>query len=511
MNDRPHSLARVTRWVAAIAVVAVATFAGTFLATFETPLNGQGAVAALANHVPNPLDEIPCSEEWGVRGAQITEAVYDVTGNYAAEDACNPRIYNNGSWSTMDQLRTHVSNVVNSCNATSGLTAQQSRNLVLAVLEETGIAPEGAVCQHNPYSNWYAATCQISCDGINWSVWDDSGDLPPRQVPASAAVSGTFNVCGSRPYITQAVIQASGQIPNQFRSEWVNYEDASANGASGQCNASLYNNGVYYSYKTPVSNPGVETPRGLLEAVRERVNSRATCANASITQIYREITGWYPVVNSRVNECDTRRYGYGDGNWGGYADLKHLIAMSFRCRDPWINQIYAYDYDRRARGEGGVVGECSPGLYGDGYFGSGTYGDFRQKVINAQNSMTSKGISFDGSKGNLKVTQPITRIIDGNHVFMSANGVRVYRSNGIISDKGLGIISDGGAGILGINPGAPVIAAGGGNVIAAGGGNVLNLSTGNVIAQGALNVIAAGGGNVIAAGGGNVMYAGGGN
>jgi hypothetical protein len=252
MNVKGTPISRTLRWAACLGCAAVAAFAGTFLATFETPVNGAGAAEAQASHVPNPLNEIPCSEEWGVKGAEITEAVYDVSGNFAAEDACNPRLYNNGTWSSLDQLRTHVSSLLNSCTATSGLTAQQSRNLVLAVLKETGIPPEGNVCRHDPYSAWYASSCLSGCGGINWSVWDESGDLGYQQTPASGAVSGTFNTCGARPIITQAVIQGSGQLPQQFRSAWINYEDANNNGSSGQCNTSLYNNGVYYSYKTPV-------------------------------------------------------------------------------------------------------------------------------------------------------------------------------------------------------------------------------------------------------------------
>ena len=510
-GSKPRARFGRSRAAAAVIATGLAAFGGAFLATFETPANPQGAELAAAA-VPNPDNEIRCRELYDPvqQADEIEQAVYDLTGNFATQFMCDPKLYNDGTWSSLGELKGYVAYTLDSCRRLlpdgsdpdelgdlSGLTVVESRNLTQAIIERTRVVPESAnLCKPPPYE---ARDNQMNTHKdwvIEWGFYKKSPGY--QKTNAFNAVQQVLGMCGGKRLFPLAIVEVTGQIPDFKEAQWAAYPGTSIQ-SSGQCRETIFNHAQFYSYKTAISNPGVKSPRGLLEFVRDRAASQATCPNSQITQAFQELTGWNPVVNDYVDECDPRRYGY--GSWTSYAELKRLVAASFDCNDPWINQVYWFlpTNPRNVRSTGGEISECSPALYGNGYHGSGTYEQFAAKVKAAKSALEQNKLTFDGS-GDLTVgNQFVTYTLQEGHVWMSANGVHYFDAAGnIISDKGLGIVSDAGAGLRSVSAGgSPVIAAGGGNVIAAGGGNVISLGSGNVIAAGGGNVIAAGALNLI--------------
>lgn len=482
-----HKLGRATT---AIAAAAVAALGGGFLSTFSSPVNPSGGATAAASH------DSPCYD------SQISTAVQQVSGNQALGYVCNPTLYNNGNWSSSDELRGHVANVLNRCNATSGLSASQSRNLTQAVIQNTGVPPSGAACAHTPYSERYAQTCTSNCDGINWDVYDGSAGY--QRISAKEGVYQTLSMCSAMSgtaqtalWITQAVIEETGGLPQRPDiTSFASRPGLSGEQIAGQCHSFLYNSGDFYNWE------------GLKRSISARRTSAVTCdsTDRDIAQAYRDLTGWNPLPH----ECEPGRYSDFAGNpWDSYGQLKTRIVDSLRCRDPWINRIYTEYFGRAARGHG-EAGECNIGLYGNGSWSS--FGDLAQKMGVTKEALERHGLAFSGPMGDLSVPDAVGPDLAPHQVLISnPAGVVTDAAGNIIGDKSLGIVSTAG-GLARINQnGTPVIAAGGGNVIANGSGNVISLGSGNVISAGAGNVIAAGAGNVIANGGGNVIAAGGGN
>lgn len=428
---------------------------------------GVGAAPAAASH------DRPCED------GQITQAVTEVTGNTPLGYVCNPALYNGGRWGNYSELKSHVRQTMNACG-----DVFTNRNLTQAVIEVSGYVPRNSVCAKQIYQQHIN---EIDTTGfpkqIDWTKYKQ-GAYPSEN--AHKAVYLTLQGRCSVPGITQAVIEGTGRLPVNDLSTLPATGGQGGSQIRGQCFRGLYNNGELYDYDYVVSRV----------QARGHSSNTHTCANGDITRAVRELSGgWNPLPE----DCDPVRYG--GGSWGSYEELKSRIFASWRCRDPWIGQVYLFSTTpgRNVRGSG-RAGECNTYLYGGGQWSS--YTDLAQKAgvtlqaLAAENlEVRHGGKVWHRAPGGVVVETPAQEVLVGNPVA----GIISTGGGNLISDKGLGVIAPGGGNLT--LAGGSVIAPGGGNVIAPGGGNL--------ISDNGLGVIAPGGGNVIAPGGGNIISTGG--
>ncbi len=449
-----------------VAVAGSALAAATLAIAVSAPTAGQAS-----SYVPS-ADPNECinAQPGSQKAADISRAVWQVTGNYALYGVCNPNLYNGGEWSSLSELEGYVDSAMNACGP-----GQTNRNLAQAVLEKSAVPAEGFVCAKQVYQDWIDANCTTtSCNTVNWNVYKTaeeapdtgSGAVAPGEQSASFSVAAALQAC-NRPAVTQAVIQLTGSLPERREAWWPSVGGAQN---AGQCHAYIYNHGDFeFSYDY------------LVGYAKSRMQSTETCpANPDIAYAYEDLTGWKPLPF----ECDPDRYKGGDPS--NYTDLRNDIAYSFRCTDPWIDQVYKIDFGRAAHGRG-TTGECNPNLYGNGHWSS--YNDLRTKMGVTVPALQSSDAEFHVN-GSLTIAKP------GGSVSYPPASVLIKTPSGAVSTAGGDVIANGGANLLG---------EAGGNVISYGGGNVISYGGGNVIANGGANVIASGGGNVIASGGGNLI------
>lgn len=430
---------------------------------------GKGGASAGRELLRN--NESPCPDPW------VTNRVTAVTGNTPTGAVCDARHYNDGSWSSEGELGGHVSDVMNGCNSSAGL-----RNMVQAVIEVTGERPSGAACSMGIYETGHVIDCTSACTTVNWDVYkDEEADSGPvgaeagtGKVSAWRAVHQTMQIC-SRPEVALAILIEAGSLPDRKLSAgWPN-QIASGTQNKGQCHAQMYRQGVYSSFAS------------LRRQVEARVDSTTTCADSLISDAYVELTGWKPVASSSTTgECNVDRYGGYGGSWSSYAELKNRIAASFRCLDPWINQIYLFDLGTFARGQQ-LSGACNPHLYGNGVWAS--YAELKANVAQTRSALAAQGIEFN-SVSSAKLTPP------------GGGPVQTIDFNQILLQTGNNLISTGGGNL---------IATGGLNLIATGGLNLVNVAGGSKLGIGAslisdkgAGIIGQAGGTLISTGGGNI-------
>lgn len=427
---------------------------------------------ALASVTAQALTTSEPATAAGVCSPAIEQAIFNATGENTGQDdvggaglACNPGLYNQGSWSSQTELQGYVNEVMDRCG--SG-----NRLLVLALLESTGIPPQAGVpgfdnvCHRPVYEQWVDDTDTSGASvSVNWSAY--VGVAGANAYNVFTAVNGVMSTC-SRREVSHAVVSVTDRYPRTLMDTRPTLLGSDATILNGQCNPTLYRNGSYTGYSD------------LKNRVIARATSTVDCANGQIDTAYRDLSGWEPLDF----ECDASRYG--NGSWSGATDLRNKVYHSLRCSQPEYGQVYAYDLGRRVRGSGWAVGECNYRVYTDGVFTS--YEDLRSKVLAANGNLTAAGLSFDLG-GDVEVSGVE---FDGNQVLI---GSRSGASSASTSGGREFISTNGGTLRIAPAPGSNVISTGGGNVISTGGGNILSDNGASLIGQAGGNVISTGGGN----------------
>lgn len=193
--------------------------------------------------------------------------------------------------------------------------------------------------------------------------------------------------------------------------------------------------------------------------------SQAQCSNGSINSAYQTALHRAPRGSGNGGECNPAYYG--GGSWSGQADLvKRVGAASYCSNNPWIGQIYLYEYNRYPNWN-----ECTANY---GYNSSMSYMQLDQNI---KSYVASGGRAPAAAQARPPYGQ---YLVASNGALIDWNGATVAQ------------------------PGTYVIAVGGANVINAGGANVINAGGANVINAGGANLVAPQAGWVIAAGSGNL-------
>jgi hypothetical protein len=407
----------------------------------------------------------------GVCSPDIEQAIFNATGqntggngNIGGGLACNPGLYNNGSWSSQGELQGYVNEVVGRCGPSDKL-------LVLAILESTGVPPQANVagndnvCHRPVYEAWVDHTSGVS-NTINWNAYSgSSGSSTAYNI--FGAVNGAMSECFQK-QVSHAVISVTDHYPYTLMDSRPATLPSSSEGNNGQCNSRLYRSGAFTGYAD----------------LKQRVIDRAyapACSNSQIDQAFDDISDWNPLPE----ECDASRYDYGNGTWTSQANLRSRAYHSLRCSQPEYGQVYAFDIGRTVRGAGWLVGECNYMVYTDGVFTSKA--DLRQKVAAANGVLVSQNVSFDNG-GDVTV----------NGTEYDGNNVAIGSTTGAPSASTAGgrqfTVPSGNIRLV-PKPGGAVISTGGGNVISTGGGNLISDKGLGLIGQAGGNVISTGGGN----------------
>jgi hypothetical protein len=448
----------VTKRLRAAGVVALAG-----LAALAGSLAAERLVGAEASH------EDPCAN------ADLTQAVFNVTGVVPIGKVCNTGLFNEGEWSSLAELEGHVTTIMDRCASFPGGGAGGNRYLVQAIIEITGVPPSDGACDRQVYEDFVDDTFGTS-HAINWNQYKGSTTTVESVFDA---VDLTFSTC-DRKWISQAVIEVEGAYPDT-RYDQRPAGSFSGNGLNGQCNPWLYDNGAIWRFDR------------LKENVQARANAGAcsTIGNPQATQIsnaYLAITGWYP--SPPLGECNPSLYGA--GSWADDTELRTRIYHSWFCRHGNIGQIFWFSKGRRVEGRQ-FSGECNPLLYEDGTGVPGAtpaarYQELETRLGVTTTSLATADIVLDGD-GDALVNGtfvPSDEIVIGN------NGTGDFRfGDGNQLPSGLSI------------PPAQATQIAAGNFVATNGGTLIGQAGTNLIGQAGTNVIASGGGNVIASGGGN--------
>lgn len=465
------ALAEELRSKTVVAILCLATLLGAVVGVTQITQVKQ----ALAHHGD---DVRKCSD------AQITQAVQEIMGQPVKYKACNPSIYDIRSGDSYSTKKSKIQTVLNTCGNTVPY-----RNLTLALLEISGEKPLGAngevaesgkgACNTALYQEYTNKVMQSGLGQIDWNNYhtDRNGSMH-----VYSAVSMTLNSCGV--HIAQAVMEKTNVLPKTASD--LSGPSSGATGRGGQCTYTLYNHGEIYDITE------------IRRQVDARVKSTLQCSDPWITQAYRELTGWNPVQlrerdqNGNFNpngtivedQCAVGRYG--GGSWSSYSDLKDRVYHSWRCRDPWIGQVYAKDYSTRKVGDYvrgialgyGKKGECNPSQYGNGSWSS--YNDLRTKmgvtVTNVQNSgwhWTPDGAMKKPTTGGFVPSTSVLVKSSNNVIANGAGNVIANGAGNVIATGAANLIGDHGSGMIAPGNGSAIIANGAGNVIANGGGNII--------------------------------------
>ncbi len=443
-----------------VALAGVAALAGS-LAT-------QRLVGAEASH------EDPCAN------ADVTQAVFEVTGAVPLGKVCNTGLYNGGQWSSFNELKGHVTAIMDRCASAPGGAAGGNRYLVQAIIEITGVPPSDS----DPGAAWGACDRQVYEDfvddtfGTSYSInWNQYKGSTTTVESVFDAVNLTFSTC-DRKWISQAVIEFESAYPDT-RYDHRPAGSFSGNGLNGQCNPWLYDNGAIWSYSRLKENVELRTNAGPC----------STLGNPGATQInnaYLAMTGWYPTA------FDCGDFQYGAGSWADETELRQRIYHSWFCEHFNIGQIFWFSLGRRVDGRQ-FSGECNPLLYEDGTGIPGAtptarYVELENRLGVTTTSLANAGIDIDDD-GDAEVNGTF---VPSDEIAMGNNGTGNFRlGDGNQLPQGLEIPPSQGTQIAG------------GNVIASDGASLIGQAGTNLIGQAGTNVIASGGGNVIASGGGN--------
>ena len=436
------------RWSKIVAVLCLATFLATVL------VSTQMTKPAEAINNPGQCEENNLTQ--AIREVAQTNKIPPVYENGVLARACDPKHYGYQPGMTLDQAKAQVTPVLDRCGT-------NNKKLVVALLEITDILPaqNGWSCNRSIYDNEVQRL--VSGQLIDWDrTHDDDPNSPGKYGYHSieSAINLTFARCSNR-QISHAVLEATGQLPNMSGSP--SFGHAYSSQYSGQCYEPLYDH----------TDGRIIDGTKMLKLVAERAGSTAQCDDSWITNAYLELTGWNPVVNSERNDCDTSRYGGDSWSIGNYQELKDRVFHSWLCKDPWINQIYQYNHQRRAKGFG-TAGECNPINYGNGSWSG--YSDLQSKMGVTQTSLANAGIRYR-SNGDIESTATGTLAAPASGVYLLSDQGLISNGRGdTLTKQGGDFISKTKLADLGGNSQivtggvARIIAAGGGNIIAAGAG-----------------------------------------
>ena len=170
------------------------------------------------------------------------------------------------------------------------------------------------------------------------------------------------------------------------------------------------------------------------------------CSNNNINLAFNTALHRAPNGSGVSGECNPANYG--GGAWSNQNDLVRRVGAAVYCsNNPWIGQIYLYEYNRYPNWS-----ECTTNY---GYAPSYMALDSAIKIY---------------------VSRP--KAPAGDYLVLP-NGSLVDSTGTVVATAGSYVIAAGGAN---------VIAAGGANVIAAGGANIVVPQAGMVIAAGGANL-----------------------
>lgn len=202
--------------------------------------------------------------------------------------------------------------------------------------------------------------------------------------------------------------------------------------------------------------------------------AQAQCSNTNINSAYQTALHRAPRGSGTSGECNPGFYG--GGAWSSQADLiKRVGAASYCSNNPWIGQIYLYEYGRYPNWS-----ECTANY---GYNPSMQY----MQLDAAIKAYVARGQKPAGQPG-IPAASIATSTAPSTILKYPPAGSYEVTSTGALIDSSGRIIAQPGTYVVNTN-GSNIVAAGGGNIVAAGGGNI----------------VAAGGGNIVAAGGGNMV------
>ncbi|MBX7170716.1 MAG: hypothetical protein K1X72_07140 [Pyrinomonadaceae bacterium] len=148
------------------------------------------------------------------------------------------------------------------------------------------------------------------------------------------------------------------------------------------------------------------------------------------------------------------------------------------CLDPWINFVYAVEFNRLPVGEGNS-GECAPTLYRDGKWSN--YKELRDDIVKIHGDYTGKLKLIKNDSNYILVFKDFDQTIK--------LGIVGSNAGALISKDGAGLISTNGAKFNLINNPNNIIAPGGGNVINGNGSTIVPSTVYNVQSAGAKKVI----------------------
>lgn len=248
-----HPVAPRRRWLAWSTAAVFAVLASVLLVGCagggeqgSVEAGGDAGAAAFSANAPGG-----CSDKW------INSAVYAVTGVAPQGKVCDIYLYNNGSWSSYDQLEGAVRTRMSECS---------DRWVTQALVEVYG---RGA----------YDRNTQCTINRYGGGQWSSYADLKTK-----VEKSG---MCRD-PWVGQAVYFATGRNPVGV--------GTTTRSTSGECNIYLYGNGQWSSFSGLV-NEARKTHTNLRNAGRQ-IDASGNFKTTSGTTIHTADKGYIDLANS---------------------------------------------------------------------------------------------------------------------------------------------------------------------------------------------------------------------
>lgn len=327
---------------------------------------------------------------------------------------CNIKNYNNGSWSSYDQLKGYIRQYKTQTTAATPSTSCDAW-IIKAYQELYRRTPSATECNIRNYNNG------------SWNNYNELVNYIKRYNSQAAAPATSCD-----PWIVDIYKKEFGREPN-----------------ATECNIRNYNNGSWANYDQ--LKGFIKQYKGVSTTPKNNTDWKYTPSIVSgdpwITEIYQEL------YRRKPNAWEYNVYNYAEGKWKNKIELKQAIQQYQSNMQKAGITIDLYDMsngrfvvDMKINGKSAAV-SLIEGKGGNVVAAGGA-------------NVVSAGGANAVSAGGANV--------------VSAGGANVVSAGGanVVSAGGANVVSAGGANVVAPG-GANVISVGGGNVIAPGGGNLV--------------------------------------